>query len=61
MENKEKLVEFNNKLIELCKEYNVNLVPDLSIKIVPLQVKETTNENKPEDKKDDAEGTSEAN
>lgn len=50
MENKEKLVEFNSKLIELCKEYNVNLVPDLTIKILPVQeVKKETNENNQED------------
>lgn len=55
MENKEKIVEFNSKLVGLCKEYNVNLVPDLTIKIVPLQVNEQTNEkeNKGVDPKGD--------
>lgn len=52
MENKEKLVEFNNKLIELCREYNVRLAPDLTIKIVPLK---NEKENKGTESKGDSE------
>ncbi|MCF7843872.1 hypothetical protein K9M47_03165 [Candidatus Gracilibacteria bacterium] len=51
--NKEKLDEFNQKITELCKEYNCTLQVAQTIQIVPNKEEAPVEEKKEDEQKSD--------